>query len=1705
MEEKSKVDPAKKRSTAGKILRILFKTVLILILVFATIALLILTPPVQNFIKNKATTWLSNKLQTKVAVGKIYIGFPKKVVLEKIYVEDKTKDTLLAGGRVKVDVSMLKLLSNELEVSSVEISELTAKVKRVLPDTVYNFQFIIDAFASADTTTTTTDTAGMAISVKNVELDKIRMVYNDDVTGNDVTLWLGHFDTEIDEFDLDRMRFSVPATNISGIRANIYQKKPLVEPVEVVADTATAEPAPAVDVDFGEFNLEDIAVDYGNDVSAFYTNLHLGELNIEADDVDMQQQLIRLNEIHLNNTTARVRLGKSESAKVVEEEVEQETEQHANSGWRIYVGDLQLNNNNLAYANDNEPVLKQGMDYAHLDVKALTLHADKFVFAPDSIAGSITKGEMREQSGFELNKLQANFLYAAKEAYLRDLILETPGTTIRRSIALSYPSIDALQKDIGALRMNVDINDSRVQVKDILTFVPTLSSQPAFADPNATLYLTGKIDGSVSNMNIATLQIRGFNNTNLDVNGRIAGLPDAKKVNGNLIIKRIQTSKKDIQLFAPAGSLPKNITLPDNYVMNGSVSGSMQSGRLNLNLGTNLGSASVNGTFAEPTDSINAAYDLTLVARQLQLGIIMQNDTMYGPLTATVNAKGKGYAMKTLSTNVNATVNSAVYNRYNYKDVQLNASMAAQKAKFALNVQDPNIAIDMQGTGDMSRDFPAITLNALVDTINVQKLNFTKDTLAYKGQIAADFRNTDPANLKGNLYVTRSAITTGSMRIPFDTIAIEAGEADTGRFVRMHSDVLNFALTGQYNLTQLGSVFQQAIQPYYALGGTPNTDTIDDYNFRFAAELVDGPLLKAAMPTLGKLEPVRLRAQFATGQGFATQVNAPLIVVGTNTVQDARITARTTANALQVRTGIAQISAGEAVDIYTTTLNADIADNKVNFLLNLKDVNEKNKYRVGGMFEQLDSVSYAFRINPDSLMLNYDRWSMAADNLVRMRNGDINIRNFTISSKNQELSINSAADEANAPMNIKLTQFRIGTLTAFANQDSLLIDGVINGAAEVKNIATQPVFTTDLGITDLMFKKDTVGNLNVKVNNTQGNVYAADVRLTGKGNEVAITGNYYVQPSEKSYEMVLDLRRLQMASVQAITMGSIRDAAGFLHGKFEVSGTFDQPAIDGRLSFTDVEFTPAMLGSHFTIDNENIAVVDNRGVHFETFTIHDPLKNKLVIHGDALTTNFFNYEFNLDLEADNFQALNSTKADSKLFYGKFFFDADIHVGGNEMTPVVTGNLKVNDKTDFTLVMPQSDPGVEDREGIVRFVDMDSVRMDTTMQLAQLDSALKTDVRGMDVSLDIEIVKEAILTMIIDESNGDFLKMQGTAQLNGGVDPSGKTTLTGSYEIEEGAYQISLNLLRRKFDIQKGSKITWLGEPTQADVDLTAIYEANTAPLTLVENALDNPATKNLYKQKLPFQVQLILKGELLKPEITFDITLPEETNTNVDASVTTLVDTRLTQLRSQPSELNKQVFALLLLNRFIQENPFASSEGGGFNAGTVARQSVSKILSEQLNSLAADLITGVDVNFDVASTEDYTTGSMQNRTDLNVSLSKQLLNDRLRVTVGSNFELEGPQQTNQRQNNFAGNVALDYMLSKDGQYLLRAYRKNEYEGELDGYIIETGLNFILSFDYDHFHDLLKGRHKKEKTRNTRISEAEKNDNRKASIDPPVKN
>ncbi|HEX7846457.1 MAG TPA: hypothetical protein VF476_11715, partial [Chitinophagaceae bacterium] len=92
-----------------KLFRILLKSVLFLLLFVLILVLLVHTPPAQRFIKKKLVAYLERELKTEVSIGKIYIGLPKYIVAEDVYIEDRQQDTLVSAGKLEVDIALLRL------------------------------------------------------------------------------------------------------------------------------------------------------------------------------------------------------------------------------------------------------------------------------------------------------------------------------------------------------------------------------------------------------------------------------------------------------------------------------------------------------------------------------------------------------------------------------------------------------------------------------------------------------------------------------------------------------------------------------------------------------------------------------------------------------------------------------------------------------------------------------------------------------------------------------------------------------------------------------------------------------------------------------------------------------------------------------------------------------------------------------------------------------------------------------------------------------------------------------------------------------------------------------------------------------------------------------------------------------------------------------------------------------------------------------------------------------------------------------------------------------------------------------------------------------------------------------------------------------------------------------------------------------------
>ena len=1700
-----KITTTKKRTVTARIARGLGIFLLSLVGLVVLLLILIQTAPVQDFGRKKIVSFLENKLKTKVAIKRLDIDFPKMLVLEGVYIEDRTKDTLISGNQLKVDIDMFKLLSSDIQINEINLSGITLKIKRQLPDTIFNYQFIADAFASQDTTTKK-DTAALKMAIDKIIVDKTRLVFFDVVTGNDVDVYLNHFDTRIKTFDLNNLRYDVPRIVVNGVKGRINQTKP----IEVTA--VVNNPNPAVKneapkyLNFTneEILLQDVDLSYSNAVSAMSTRFAMKDLTIHPENFDLKNTAVSIKDIELNNLDGYLRMGASTTNAPVVKLTNEKNQQVANNvmPWLLRIGSIKLNNNNFAFDDNTKPRMSRGMDYGHMAMQNLTLHEDNFFLHNDTIATNIVKGQMTERRGFVLNELRSDIVYTDKGASLKNLYIKTPGSEIKRSIEVHYPSIATIQQNMNLVQLNVNVDNSYLSVKDILTFAPQLASQPAFRNPAAKIFVNTQMRGTLNRLVIDRFQFRGLQNTNIDVAGVVNNATDANNVSADLAIRSFNTSRTDIVSITPPGTIPKNITVPENISANGRIKGSMKDMYADLAVNTSLGAATVRGTVSNAADKINARYNADISTRGLNIGAITQQRQNLGAITAAFKINGRGYDPERTNATVKGTVYSAEVMKYTYHNLALNATMANQKFNANASIKDPNIHLAVVAQGNLGGNLPGFTVTANIDSIKTLPLHLTPDAIIYRGKITAKVPEFNMDALNGEVNITNSVLVMNGQRIAMDTVTAVAKYANGEQAIAVKSDFLNAVIQGKYKLAQLGDIFIDAIQPYYAINTTGKPLNVDPYSFTLNAYAVDHPTLHAFIPDLKRFDGLTLNSTFSSSDGINANVSVPHVVMGTNTIDSLTLTAVTTAKGLSIVSNVEGIASGTSFALYGTRVTANVANNKIDFGILLRDRAAKPKYQLAGLFSQEPNNTFAISLRPDSLLLNYKPWSISGNNVIRFGNNVLNATNFDLSSANQHLIINSVGSAPNSPLQVTFNSFQLATLTAFVQTDSLLADGTLNGNVEVRNVMQQPAFVADLNINNLALKRDTVGDVNIKVNNNTPDVYAANVTVTGRGNDVNLTGNYFMKPGNAStMDFNLAIRKLPFKTVEAFSMGALQNATGDLTGNVAIKGAVTKPDIDGTINFRKAGFTPTMLGSYFTINNESIKV-NSQGVAFDKFTIKDSANNPFTIDGLAGTTNFTNYNFDLSIRAKNFRAINTTKRQNSMYYGQLYFSTNMNIKGTETAPVVDGNLTVEESTNLAVVLPQAEPGVVDRKGVIEFVDMDAPGSDSLFQaaLARYDSSFnRSNLVGFDVSVNIHVVKQANFNMVIDEANGDFVNLQGEALLNGGIDPSGKVTLTGTYELEKGGYELSFNFLRRRFDIQKGSKITWTGEPTTANMDVTAVYVANTSAIDLVQNQL-NDNTKGYYQQKLPFQVLLKLQGELMKPVLTFDIQLPTENNARVSNEVLTTVNTRLDQVRQEPSELNKQVFALLLLNRFVSENPFESSGGGGgFSAGSYARQSVSKIMTEQLNKLASDLISGVDITFDVNSAEDYTTGERRDRTDFNVQLSKRLLNDRLKVSVGSNYELEGPQPANnQGGSNVIGNITVDYNLTQDGRYMIRGYRKNDFDAVIEGIVVETGLKFIISVDYNKFREIFQ----KKRVRKPK-DQAPKNDNIAAQTDKPT--
>src|SRR5687768_7946668 len=118
-----------------KALKITLYTLGGILLLLAVVIIWLTTPSGENFVRGRVVSFLEKKLKTEVRIGGLDYKLPKMIVLEEVFFRDQRNDTLLAVSRLRVDIDMLKLLSNKVEVKEIQLSGGTINIYRNAPDT----------------------------------------------------------------------------------------------------------------------------------------------------------------------------------------------------------------------------------------------------------------------------------------------------------------------------------------------------------------------------------------------------------------------------------------------------------------------------------------------------------------------------------------------------------------------------------------------------------------------------------------------------------------------------------------------------------------------------------------------------------------------------------------------------------------------------------------------------------------------------------------------------------------------------------------------------------------------------------------------------------------------------------------------------------------------------------------------------------------------------------------------------------------------------------------------------------------------------------------------------------------------------------------------------------------------------------------------------------------------------------------------------------------------------------------------------------------------------------------------------------------------------------------------------------------------------------------------------------------------------------
>ncbi|HNU55019.1 MAG TPA: translocation/assembly module TamB domain-containing protein [Flavobacteriales bacterium] len=1631
-------------------IRLLLAPVLLLLLA----ASFLYVPAIQDLVRQRAVTALQERIGTRVALEHIALRFPIGLALNGLYIEDQRGDTLLSLEELKAQLSVGAIFDKRIAITGLALSHVRANLEQDA-DSTFNFEHIIKAFTGNDAEPKAADTTGgWAFSLDGVALMDIHYTMAMAPSQLGLDLRLGQLDLDLKEFDLDRMRFHGGDLALSGT-ALLMTSAPSAPTPDTYPDLIP--PFPDLDIDLEHAMLTDIDLRMGTvgTDDSLWVALETGEMEVK--EMDFARQRFHFSRIALDRaefgmlrTDTTTTDGPSGDPPWLDQD---DGFRYFLRDFDIAVDELRMSTSALAMHTGRVSDGTGPFDMKHVVIQELDARIDALVANNAGMRADIHGLDARSMPEGSRMRLDALVMATPAMARIDEVRVAWNDLVMGLSARVEHGSLTRAYRSPGTVPWFASVEGmvERAMWSDLIRLLPV--DLQKFKSVPEGFAIALHASGTMQALDTVRASIHGDAGTTMLVAGRVNDLLDTARLSYDLRIEPFEMgdgARSIARAFVPPGTV-----LPAQLAITAQVRGSRKTIEGALDLRSDLGD--VRGPFAASglDRTIPDAATIDLRATDLAMARILGDTPLeradlhvVGEVDDLNSAQRRGW--------VEVSIARLGLGNDDADTLTLRADLRSDSIRALGRLRSEPITLDLMADGlwPVNGDSLTADLDLHLDHADLMAIGLMKHPL----YVAGDWHGHAAIDTSGygslSLTMDSTRLQSDSKRFLFKELRAHAMLAKDSTAATIVSDALDLSFSANVSVDTLLERASAKAASFFSADTRFKRNSGE--RFDMAVELKRTEWLTGMLvPQLQAIELERLDAHY---DGDADHLDAALVLTHLryDSIQVDGVEVNINARGADLDASLAtQRMEKGPYHVAGTTITANGSSGDISAQMRIAE-EETEQYRISAQVMK-DGAERVVRFDREQV-LAARTWKMDPANELRVGGDHLVAEHFELRSGDEALSLRTQAGMLEA----LLDGFRISTITnIISTADSVPIaDGRINGSVRIP-LEQEQGLEADLTIGQLKLLETEVGTLDVRAVSTGVDRYHAAAQLSNSSNALDATAD--VAPDDVRARADIDLG--DIAFLKPFLSEYLYDLRGGVSGSVDYHDRYGRLDMGGRLRFQGTAVGVVLTGSTYTLLDETM-VLDSKGLLFDHFQLRDSIGNMFRLDGEVQAAGLVDPRLDLRIRTDRFQLIGSTIEQNERFYGDLFANMDIQVMGPATRPSAKGDLGILEGTSFSLVLPGSTVELVPSEGIVVFTD-DLYAVDTLVvdgDTEALRDSLAAHLPGVELDLRVRVDRSAQFAIVLDPAAGDQATVSGAADLTFRYAPETPMFLSGSYTVEKGEYALDLyGLVKKRFTLTKGGTVRWSGDPVKAEMELQARYISETSPYSLV--ASTSPVAdmeRNRLQQPLPFAVLINIDGTMNDPDIGFGLDLQRQLRNSFPK-----VGNKLDHLNApgNEEELNRQVFGLLVLNSFIQDEGSGGAPSSGI-ATSAARNSVNGLLTDQMNKLTGRYLKGVDISLGVNTYDQANGNNTYQRTSVDYKVSKRLLDDRLSFEVGGSVGVdEQDAQVSNVSNTRAAQYAILYDLTRDGRFRIRGFHENAYD-LYDGEITNSGVAIMFTRDFE---------------------------------------